>query len=165
MTCSIFEGFDSNLSRFDISQSVATQIRQIISQFHPADPAASLHELLKLRQAMSGTKDESWVPEKKAELDGIIASCLGLHVEASTTNEAVTPGQAATIKLEAINRSNIPVTLQEIRFPLSADSTKIDAALPSNELVTRDLTCKIPESARYSEPYWLLKSGTLGAFA
>src|SRR5436309_14663319 len=114
---------------------------------------------------MNGIKDESWVPEKKAELDGIIAACLGLHVEASTTNGAVTPGQTATIKLEAISRCNIPVTLQEIRFPLSGDSMKIDAALPSNELVTRDLSCKIPENTPYSQPYWLRKPGTLGAFA
>jgi len=165
MTSSLFEGIDTNWSRVANSESIATQIRQIISQFHPADPAASVPELLKLRQAMNGIKDDSWVPEKKAELDGIIAACLGLHVEASTTNEAVTPGQAATIKLEAINRCNIPVTLQEIRFPLSGDSMKIDAALPSNELVTRDLSCKIPGNTPYSQPYWLRKSGTLGAFA
>ena len=165
MTNSLFEGIDTNWSRVANSESIATQIRQIISQFLPADPAASVPELLKLRQAMNGIKDESWVPEKKAELDGIIAACLGLHVEASTTNGAVTPGQTATIKLEAINRCNIPVTLQEIRFPLSGDSMKIDAALPSNELVTRDLSCKIPENTPYSQPYWLRKSGTLGAFA
>jgi len=165
MTTSLFEGIDTNWSRVANSESIATQIRQIISQFLPADPAASVPELLKLRQAMNGIKDESWVPEKKAELDGIIAACLGLHVEASTTNGAVTPGQTATIKLEAINRCNIPVTLQEIRFPLSGDSMKIDAALPSNELVTRDLSCKIPENTPYSQPYWLRKSGTLGAFA
>ena len=165
MTTSLFEGIDTNWSRVANSESIATQIRQIISQFLPADPGASVPELLKLRQAMNGIEDDSWVPEKKAELDGIIAACLGLHVEASTTNEAVTPGQTATIKLEAINRCNIPVTLQEIRFPLSGDSMKIDAALPSNELVTRDLSCKIPENTPYSQPYWLRKSGTLGAFA
>ena len=165
MTNSLFEGIDANWSRVANSESIATQIRQIISQFLPADPAASVPELLKLRQAMNGIKDDSWVPEKKAELDGIIAACLGLHVEASTTNEAITPGQTATIKLEAINRCNIPVTLQEIRFSLSGDSMKIDAALPSNELVTRDLSCKIPENTPYSQPYWLRKSGTLGAFA
>jgi LmbE family N-acetylglucosaminyl deacetylase len=165
MTSSLFEGIDTTWSRVANSESTATQIRQIISQFHPADPAASVPELLQLRQAMSGIKDDSWVPEKKAELDGIIAACLGLHVEASTTNEAVTPGQTATIKLEAINRCNIPVTLQEIRFPLSGDSMKIDAALPSNELVTRDLSCEIPENTPYSQPYWLRTPGTLGAFA
>src|SRR5437667_11963632 len=122
MTPSLFEGIDTNWSRVANSECIATQIRQIISQFLPADPAASVPELLKLRQAMNGIKDESWVPEKKAELDGIIAACLGLHVEASTTNGAVTPGQTATIKREATNSCIIPVTLQEIRFPVSGDS-------------------------------------------
>src|SRR4030095_4643714 len=143
MTTALFEGIDTTWSRVPNSGSVANEIRQIISQFRPADPAASVPELLQLRQAMSGIKDDSWVPEKKAELDEIIAACLGLHVEASTTNEAVTPGQTATIKLEAINRCNIPVTLQEIRFPLSGDLMKIDAALPSNALVRRDSLCQL----------------------
>src|SRR5206468_1323442 len=165
MTNSLFEGIDTSWSRVANSESIAAQIRQIISQFHPADPAASVLELLKLRQAMNGINGETWVAEKKAELDQIIAACLGLHVEASTANEAVTPGQTETIKLEAINRCNIPVTLQEVRFPLSGDSMKIDAALPFDQLVTKDLSCKIPENTPYSQPYWLRKPGTLGAFA
>ena len=165
MTTSLFEGIDTTWSRVPNSESIAAEIRQIISQFQPADPAASVPELLKLRQAMSGITDDSWVAEKKAELDEIIAVCLGLHVAASTTNEAVTPGQTMTMKLEAINRSSIPVTLQEARFPFSGDSMKIDAALPSNELVTKDLSCKIPENTPYSQPYWLRKPGTLGTFA
>ena len=165
MTTSLFEGIDMTWSRVPHSESIASEIRQIISHFNPTDPAASVPELLKLRQAMNGIKDDSWIPEKKAELDEIIVACLGLHVEASTTNETVTPGQTATIKLEAINRCNIPVTLQEVRFPLSGNSMKIDAALPSNELVTKDLSCKIPDDAPYSQPYWLRKPRALGTFA
>ena len=114
MTNSLFEGVDTSWSRVCNSNSIAAEIGQIISKFDPADPAAAMPELLKLRQTMSGIKDESWIPQKKAELDQIIAACLGLHVEASTANETFTPGQTATIKLDAINRSNIPVTLQEV---------------------------------------------------
>ena len=165
MTSSLFEGIDTTWSRVANSESIATQIRQIISNFRPGDPAASVPELLKLRQAMNGINDDFWVLEKKAELDQIIAACLGLHVEASTTNEAVTPGQTAKIKLETINRSDIPVKIQQVRFPNSGESTKIDAPLPSNELVTKDLSCKIPENTPYSQPYWLRKPGALGAFA
>src|SRR5438874_3972789 len=113
---------------------------------------------------MSGRRDDSWSAEKKAHLVKIISACLGLHVEASTATEAFTPGQTAAIKLEAINRSNIPVTLQEVRFPNRADSNKIDAALPSNELVTKDLSCRIPDDAPYSQPYWLRKPPSLGTF-
>ena len=164
MTSSLFEGVDTSWSRVPNSESIATQIRQIISKFNPADPAASVPDLLKLRQIMSGIKDELWIPQKKAELDQVIAACLGLHLEASTANETFTPGQTATIKLEAINHSNVRVTLQEARFPITGDSMKIDAALPSNELVTKDLSCKIPEDTPYSQPYWLRKHGKLGSF-
>src|SRR5215471_9802132 len=165
MTSSLFEGIDTNWSRVPNSESVATEIREIISKFNPADPAASVPDLLKLRQAMSGIQDEPWPAEKKAQLDTIIAACLGLHVEASTSSETFTPGQTAPIKLEAINRSNVPVTLQEVRLPHSGESNKIDAALPSNELVTKDLSSKIPDDAPYSQPYWLRKPASLGTFA
>ena len=165
MTSSLFEGIDTSWSRVANSESVASQIREIISKFNPADPAASVPGLLKLQQAMSGIHDESWIPEKKAELDKIIASCLGLHVEASTATEAFTPAQTAAIKLEAINRSKVPVILQDVRFPNTGDSNKIDAALPANELITKDLSCRIPDDAPYSQRYWLRKPGTLGTFA
>jgi LmbE family N-acetylglucosaminyl deacetylase len=165
MTTSLFEGVDTRWSRIPNSESVATEIRQITSKFNPADPAASVPELLELRHAISGIHDESWIGEKKAELDKIIAACLGLHVEAPIATETFTPGQTAAIKLEAINRSNVPVTLQEVRCANTGDSTKIDAPLPSNELVTKDLSCRIPNDAPYSQPYWLRKPGTLGTFA
>ncbi|HEU0208724.1 MAG TPA: PIG-L family deacetylase, partial [Candidatus Udaeobacter sp.] len=165
MTSSLFEGIDTSWSRVPNSEGVAADIRQILSQFEPDDPAKSIADLLKLRQTMNKVKDDSWISEKKAELDKVIAGCLGLHVEASTTNETFTPTQTATIKLEAINRSNVPVTLQEVRFPDAGDSTKIDVALPTNELVTKDLSFKIPDNMPYSQPYWLRKRGTLGAFA
>jgi LmbE family N-acetylglucosaminyl deacetylase len=165
MTSSLLEGIDTSWSRVANSESVAAEIRQIISKYNPVDPAASVPELLKLRQAMSGIQDESWIAEKKAELDKIIAACLGLHVEASTATEMFTPGQAAAIKLEAINRSNVSITLQEVRFPNTGDSNKIDAPLPTNELVTKDLSYRIPDDAPYSQPYWLRKPRTLGTFA
>ena len=165
ITSSLFEGVDTSWSRVPNSESVATEIREITSKFNPADPVASVPDLLKLRQAMNGIQDESWIPEKKADLDKIIAACLGLHVESSTATETFTPGQAAAIKLEAINRSSVPVTLREVRFPNTGDSSKIDAALPSSELVTKDLSCRIPDDALYSQPYWLRKPASLGTFA
>src|SRR4030095_8502929 len=90
MMSALLGGVNQNWWRVANSEPVAEKIRQIISDFHPADPAASVAELLELRQAVSELKDADWVPEKKAELDQIIAACLGLHVEASTTNATIT---------------------------------------------------------------------------
>ena len=165
MTSSLFDGIDTSWSRVANSESVAAQVAEVKSKFNPVDPAASVPELLKLRKAMSGIQHQSWIAEKTADLDKIIAACLGLHVEASTATETFTPGQTAAIKLEAINRSNVAVKLQELRFPNTGDSNKIDASLPSNELVTKDVSCRIPDDAPYSQPYWLRKPGTPGTFA
>src|SRR5947199_6174486 len=74
MTNSLFEGVDTTWSRVANSESVAAKIRQIIREFHPTDPPGSVAELLKLRQTMSGIQDKSWIPEKKAQLDKIIAA-------------------------------------------------------------------------------------------
>ena len=139
MTSSLFDDVDTTWARVPNSGSVAAEIRQIISKFDPTDPAGSVPELLKLRQAMSEIHDDSWIPEKRAQLDEIIAACLGLHVEASTGEEAVTPGQTA-----AYARSN-----QSFEYSShAAGSTishlrrldEIDAALPFNELVKKDLS-------------------------
>src|SRR5215469_1640818 len=164
MTSSLFDGVDTTWSRVPNSEPIAAAIRQIISKFNPADPAALVPDLLKLRQVMSRIQDDFWISQKTAQLDKIIAACLGLHVEASTATETFTPGQTAAIKLDAINRSNFPVTLQEIRCPSAGGSMKIDAALPANDLVTKDVSCKIPDDAPYSQPYWLRKPGTIGTF-
>src|SRR5437773_2962167 len=48
MTSSLFEGVDTSWSRLANSESIAAEIGQIISQFNPVDPAASLPELLNL---------------------------------------------------------------------------------------------------------------------
>jgi hypothetical protein len=68
MTSSLFEGVDTTWSRVANSESVAAQIRQITSKFNPADPAASVPDLLKLRQAMSGIQDESWIAGEKSRV-------------------------------------------------------------------------------------------------
>src|SRR5437762_1495339 len=57
------------------------------------------------------------------------------------------------------------VDTRRSRVPNSGESIKIDTALPSNELVTKDPSSRIPNDTPYSQPYWLRKPGTLGAFA
>jgi hypothetical protein len=142
----------------DCSKNRATDF-----EFRVANPAASLRNYWRCEKRSTEFRTISGFG-KKAELDQIIVACLGLHLEASTVNAAYTPGQNAAIKLEAINRGNLPVTLREVRFPLSGETVRIDAGLPNGELITKDLSAKIPENTAYSQPYWLRQPGTLGTF-
>src|SRR5216110_864879 len=50
MASALFDGVDTSWSRVANSEAVAAKIRQIITKFHPTDPAASVAELLELRQ-------------------------------------------------------------------------------------------------------------------
>src|ERR1051325_9678113 len=148
----------------------------------PADPSASVPKLLELRKELvalggtgavpSPTKDatagvppeQSWFVAKAREVDVLIAACLALHIESSTTAFVVSPGQPLPIKLEAINRSNVPVQLLEVRAPVSGEQLRLDVPLPQDEFVTKDLSPTLPKDVASTQPYWLRKPPALGTY-
>ena len=164
MTDTLLDGVDTSWSRVSNAGDVAKQIQETIASFAPADPAASVPKLLEIRKDLASMKNETWVATKQAEVDRLIAACLGLYIEASTEQSTVTPGGTLPIKFEAINRSKIPVRLWELSAPISGDTERVDTALAQDELFAKDLWPKVPASASYSQPYWLRKPPELGTF-
>jgi LmbE family N-acetylglucosaminyl deacetylase len=164
MTQSPLDGVDTSWSRVAGANDVAKKIQEAIASFVPADPAASVPKLLEIRKALGSLKDDPWIAAKQAEVDRLIASCLGLYIEASSEQSTVTPGGTLPIKFEAINRCNVPVRVVGVSAPISGDSERIDTALPPNELFTKDLWPKVPETTTYSQPYWLRKPPEIGTF-
>ncbi len=165
MTSALFEGVNTTWARVLESKAVAARIAKVVAEFRPTDPAASVPALLEVRQALEQLKDDDWVPQKLAELDRLVAACLGLHIEASTTVATVTPGQPVPVKVEAINRSDLAIELREVRFPVSGEVVPINSPLPRDELVAKELTPAVPPKAPYSQPYWLRHPGTSGTFS
>ena len=51
---------------------------------------------------------------KQAELDRVIAACLGLYLEATADTYAAAPGDTVKINLEAANRSTVAVRLRRV---------------------------------------------------
>ncbi len=165
MTSALFDGVDTTWARVPHSEDVAAKISRVITDYRPADPAASVPALLEARRALAQMADNDWAPQKRAELDQLMVACLGLHIEASTALAVVTPGQTLPIKIEAINRSDLKIELQEVRFPLSNELLQIKAPLPRDELVAKEITPTVPAGISHSQPYWLRQPGTLGTFA
>src|SRR5262249_38490688 len=118
MTNSLFDGIDTTWGRVASLDAVSKKVQQLIANYVASDPAASIPNLIELRRALASSTDE-WAAEKQREVDALIASCAGLYLESSTTSAIVTPGQTLPIKLEAINRSKIPVKLVSARAPVS----------------------------------------------
>jgi hypothetical protein len=139
-------------------------VKELLASFVPADPAASVPKLLELRATLSKFGKQDWVNVKLREVDALIAACLGLHIESSTTSAVVSAGQNLPIKLEAINRSKVPVQLLEARTPVSGEQLRLDTPLPQDQFVAKDLSPTLPKDAIYTQPYWLRKPAAPGTF-
>ena len=165
ITNGLFDGVDISWARVPKSEAVAEKVKQVLSTFIPADPAASVPKLLELRKALAQFSDKNWGAQKRAEVDSIIAACLGLNIESSSTIAAVSAVQPLPIKFEAINRSKVPVQLLEVRTPVTGETLKLDLPLPTDQFVVKDLAPTLPKELTWSQPYWLRKPATLGTFA
>lgn len=165
ITSGLLDGVDTTWSRVPGSETIADKVKQVIAAFVPADPAAAVPKLLELRQALTRFNDRDWAVQKRAEVDSIIAACLGLNIESSTTVGTVSGGQSLPIKFESINRSKVPVQLLEVRMPVSGETVKLDLPLPTDQFVAKELAPVLPKDVTSSQPYWLRKPATLGTFA
>ena len=165
ITSGLLDGVDTTWSRVPKSEAIAGKVKQVIAAFVPANPAASVPKLLELRQTLTQFNDKDWGAQKRAEIDSIIAACLGLNIESSATIATVSAAQPLPIKFESINRSKVPVQLLEVRMPVSGETVKLDLALPVDQFVAKDLAPALPKNVAWSQPYWLRKPGTLGTFA
>src|SRR5436189_4219660 len=128
ITSGLFDGVETTWARVPASKAIAEKISQVVTAFVPTDPAASVPKLLDLRKAFTQFSDKDWGTQKRAEVDSIIAACLGLSIESSTTVAAVSAGQPLLLKFEAINRSKVPVQLLEVRAPISGETFQLDLA-------------------------------------
>ena len=164
MTNSLFDGIDTTWARVPKSEAIAEKVKQLLATFTPADPAASVPKLLELRKEMVTIDKKDWFIAKVGEVDTLIAACLGLHIESSTTSATVSAGQTLPIKLEAINRSNVPVQLLEASTPVTGQDLRLDTPLPQDQFVAKDLTPALRKEVTYTQPYWLRKPAALGTF-
>jgi LmbE family N-acetylglucosaminyl deacetylase len=164
MTDKLFDGVDTTWTRVPKSERIAAKVKELLATFPPADPSASVPKLLELRKELTKGEKNDWLLAKAGEVDALIAACLALHIESSTTNAVVSPGQALPIKLEAINRSSVPVQLMEARTPGSSEGLRLDAPLAQDQFVAKDLSPTVPKDAESTQPYWLRKPPALGTF-
>ncbi len=151
---SISGGINTTWSRVPHGIGITDQVRGILKDYDAVQPFASVPALLELRKSLRDLGDDPWVIKKRAELDGIIGACLGLHLEAITESPAAQPGDNLTIRIEAVNRSPMAV---QIKSP-------VVAALVPNEVTTETVTVTLPKDLPYSEPYWLRAPGTVGTY-
>jgi LmbE family N-acetylglucosaminyl deacetylase len=150
----LFDGIDTTWNRVPGGAEVGRILAEASRSLDPAQPEKVVPLLLEARKRMAALKDP-WAERKRAELDEAVALCAGLWLDASTDRPEFVPGSTMTVRTTALNRSSLPIRLTGIS--LDGDFA-MDAELPFNQPSTRELTWKVPEDAKYSQPYWLVEA-------
>lgn len=129
-------------------------LAETIDQFNYQHPEKNIPKLLELKQALSRMAGNANARGKMAELDQIIAHCLGLHIEllGSTWFKPIHNGEELKVKIEAVSRlANIKLNQVYINnqlFPLNLD-------LEENQELEHELSIPSSLLSEITHPYWL----------
>ncbi len=156
----IFDNINIGWSRLEGGAQVSNLLNQAAAAFVPAHPEALVPLLGKVRPLMASVIASSKNPlaeRKLEELDEAIALAGGIWVEALTDKYAVIPGANVKVTLSAIARNPGEVTLLGAKLAgIGVVAPAIaPAVLAFNKPSQHPVTVKVPDTAPYSQPYWL----------
>ncbi|MCO6360799.1 PIG-L family deacetylase [Roseivirga pacifica] len=159
----IFENIDQTWGRVAGGKEIGTLIKKANDNFDMENPAASIKELLTIREKINGLEDEYWKQVKGQEVDRIIKASLGLYFELVADDYSAVNGESIHISGEAVNRSNAAVELETITFEGYESIMEPYKPLKNNENfdLVWDLDLNEP---KISQPYWLEKEASLGMY-
>jgi LmbE family N-acetylglucosaminyl deacetylase len=161
----LFEGINTTWSRLKNGETVGKLLKTVEADYNFKDPSASLPMLMQAYTALQQLEDSHWKTTKSKELELIISACAGLYLEAAAETPTATKGSTVTLNVEAINRSNIAISVDNIVFPASNQVIEDTLELTPHKDIEKQFEYTIASTARYTSPYWLTKKGTLGMYA
>ena len=165
MTNDILDGVVTNWGRVSGGAEIGKLADEIIARFDSQNPAASVPELMKLRQELAALPvDDSVVGEKRAQLDRILQACLGLDVQTTISQAEVVPGEMMKFHHSVVIHSSIPVRWVAVRYPGIKRQIDQEIELLTNQSRSLDSTQTLPVDTPLSQPYWLREEGTAGLF-
>ncbi len=162
----IFDGIDTSWNRVAGGKEIGEILSRVQRNYDFKNPSASVPELLKARKLILKLNNDHWKEIKKREIEEIIYACLGLYLEAASETAETTPGEIVKLNIEAINRSFIPVKIEnyKVSFEDFQQTNPINKSLDYNVANNFTAELKIPTNASYSTPYWLNEKGSLGMY-
>lgn len=160
----LFEGIDTSWNRVQGGKAIGDILMSVEKNFDFKNPSASLPELVKAYSLIQNLSDKHWKEVKTEEIKKIIAACSGLYFEAVADVQEITPNSPLKVKLEVINRSAIPMTLNSIQTNPSVMTTMEINELNTNKPIFKTLELELPTNSNYTNPYWLNEIGTDGMY-
>ncbi|MEX0636391.1 MAG: PIG-L family deacetylase, partial [Ferruginibacter sp.] len=149
-------GVASILKNTNQSSQYNSMVKEIVNNFDPSKPAASLSALEKLYDQY-----QNLLPAKATLIKELIAMCAGLYMEATVANQLNVIGDSIRFTTVFNNRNGVPVqSAQVVIFgtTLIFDNTSKD--ITSFKIAN----AFIPKETPVTQPYWLQYSMKEGSF-
>lgn len=159
----VFQGIDTSWGRVKGSKKVASLLASVEANFDHAHPEKSVPELVKAYAELQKLEDQHWKIIKSKEIKDLITACSGLYLEAVASTQTATLGEEVTLRLEAINRSNISMEIASIAVP-SRRSNIVGEALVNNKRYRGEEKITVSNEFVSTNAYWLEDEGTLGMY-
>ena len=160
----IFEGIDTTWNRVKGGKIIGDLLQNVEANFNFKNPSASIPDLTKAYSLIQQLEDEHWKTVKSEEIKKIIAGCAGLYLEAVSISQEIVSNSIVKVKLEAINRSAIPMQLHSIKNAISEEVVVKEIELKTNSNQSIDFEINLPSNINYTQPYWLAEQGTMGMY-
>ena len=160
----LFEGIDTSWNRVNGGNAIGAILNAVEKNFDFKNPSASISELVKAYELIQKLDNQHWKTVKIEEIKKIVAACSGLYLEAVAESQSVSTGNSIKIKLEAINRSSVPMTWKSIQSIPTFSSDFSAISLSNNSLKNQTIELVVPSTLDYSSPYWLKEKGTVGMY-
>ena len=160
----LFEGIDTSWNRVNGGNAIGEILNAVEKNFDFKNPSASIQELVKAYNLIQKLDNQHWKAVKTEEIKKIIATCSGLYLEAVAESQSVTTGNSIKVKLEAINRSSVPMKWKSTNSFPENEEDFISIDLKNNTLYNNSLTLEVPDNVNYTSPYWLKEKGMVGMY-
>jgi len=144
-------------------KAVGELLERAYRDFDSEDPAGIVPRLLEARAALVALPAGRWTTAKRADLDEVIAACLGLYLEAVADSFAAVPGgwRRSTSRRPTGRRGGAP---EEGDDPVAGVDVPWEQELDGHHAFKKQIEVTLPAYLADSQPYWLRERGTLGMF-
>ncbi|HET7118388.1 MAG TPA: PIG-L family deacetylase [Hanamia sp.] len=160
-TKTLMDGVTANWDRIN-DPSMETAIQKVIKDYSFQYPEKSLPELLNIYQSLKKMNEGYWRDQKLEQVKQIIKECIGLYLEATTRTMFAVQGDSLQVNFVADNRAGMNVSVSSVK--IRNRKFMLNDELPENENVSHSLNILIPDTAKISQPYWLVEPMSKGSF-
>ncbi len=160
----VLEDIDISWGRVAGGKSIESKVDAILGKYDSKQPSTIVGDLINLKADISKLDDIFWKAKKSQEIDELIYAVTGLYLEVKAKDYTAFPGETLDLDIEAINRSEVEVTLESVQFSQLGVGSNHNKLLKNNAEVHIQTNVTLPQNFSYSQHYWLAKANTPGMF-